>query len=201
MKPPTYPARPMNGGRPDLARPMHGAHGREPKYNGWRGSVHIESGAMFNRMGQLLSIAHEFKAVLKELRGVLDAGAFKWADCEALERRHNIGRGSLIVLDVYPEPDFLAASYVERRDWLEAVLPIAPLSPSLWTPDMLVLPPCDLSPDAWKELQRLNKPDFNKPSIEFYEGVVEKRLSSIYPMQLRSPDEATLDWVKHRWEF
>ena len=33
----------------------------------------------------------------------------------------------------------------------------------------------------------------------FYEGVVMKRVDSIYPMQLRSPDFETPDWMKHRF--
>ena len=45
-----------------------------------------------------------------------------WADCEALERRHNLGRGTLVVLDVVPETG--APSYEERRTMLEAILPI-----------------------------------------------------------------------------
>ena len=59
---------------------------------------------MFNRHGKLLSISHEFKPALDMLRTILDAAAFKRADCEALERRHNVGRGTLIVLDVVPGP-------------------------------------------------------------------------------------------------
>ena len=45
-----------------------------------------------------------------------------WADCEALERRHNLGRGTLVVLAVVPETG--APNYEERRTMLEAILPI-----------------------------------------------------------------------------
>ena len=42
-------------------------------------------------------------------------------DCEALERRHNLGRGTLVVLDAVPESG--TPTYVERRAMLEALLP------------------------------------------------------------------------------
>ncbi len=34
---------------------------------------------------------------------VLASRGLVWADCEALERRHNLGRGTLVVLDSIPE--------------------------------------------------------------------------------------------------
>ena len=93
MKPPTFPARPINGGPFHKARPKPGEWFYEPKYNGWRALVHIPTGTMFNRRGEPLTIAAEFADALDILRRTLDAEAFKWADCEALERRHNIGQG------------------------------------------------------------------------------------------------------------
>jgi hypothetical protein len=54
-KPPTYPARPIDGG-PFTAAPAKIEEWRaEPKYNGWRSLVHIPSGAMFNRQLEPLS--------------------------------------------------------------------------------------------------------------------------------------------------
>ena len=44
-----------------------------------------------------------------------------WADCEALERRHNLGRGTLIVLDVVTESG--TPIYTARRAMLESLLP------------------------------------------------------------------------------
>lgn len=49
--------------------------------------------------GYLLSIAGEFDSALHALRDLARHGLV-WADCEALERRHAIGRGSLVVLDL-----------------------------------------------------------------------------------------------------
>ncbi len=62
------------------------------------------TGAMFNRRGELLSIADEFTDALKDH----SRSRLVWPDCEALERRHGIGRGSLIVLDVML-PDLTAS--------------------------------------------------------------------------------------------
>ena len=164
---------------------------------------------MFNRHGKLLSISYEFKPALDMLRTILDAAAFKRADCEALERRHNVGRGTLIVLDVVPEPPEPAYAdlydlnypYLERRKWLEAVLPIAECKSSAgrWVhSNTIVLVPNTLNPsEAWQDLQLCNR----NAGLEFYEGLVAKRADAPYPIQLRSPDEESSSLIKHRWKF
>ena len=115
----TYPARPLNGGPLDKAFPKRGEWAAEPKWNGWRALVHVPSGAIYNRHGKLLSIAAEFASALEIFRATLDAEAFKWVDCEALERRHGIGRGTLIVLDLVPAPgayrDTTPPDYADRQ--------------------------------------------------------------------------------------
>jgi len=42
------------------------------------------------------SIANEFGSALRELQKLSECGLI-WADCEAMERRHNVGRRSLIL--------------------------------------------------------------------------------------------------------
>jgi hypothetical protein len=96
--PPTYPARPIGGGKLELAPRKPGHWQAEPKYNGWRALVHCSSGTMWNRHGARLTIAREFESALEQLRLLAPLG-LEWADCEALERRHAIGRGTLVVLD------------------------------------------------------------------------------------------------------
>jgi hypothetical protein len=146
----------------------------------------------------------------RALRVTLDAGAFEWADCEALERRHNIGRGSLVVLDVIPEHEWRAASYTARREWLENVLPIYDLNPrgqsgSDFGENSIGLAPNDLTPCAelWHDLQQINKVvnPTASPLCGFYEGVVMKRKNAAYPMQLRSDKQETANWIKHRWAY
>ena len=111
----TFPARPIHGGRLELAPPKRGVWFAEPKYNGWRALVHTPTGTMWNRHGKRLSIAAEFGPAQETLRSLARHGLV-WADCEALERRHAIGRGSLVVLDWICETG--APGYEERRDFL-----------------------------------------------------------------------------------
>ena len=203
----------MNGGPLPKSLPKHGAWNYQPKYNGWRALVHIATGAMFNRKLEPLSISGDFKPALDQLRVTLDCEAFKWADCEALERRHNIGRGTLVVLDCIPEPKHKSTPLHERQSWLRAVLKEAAWDPCLMLDDTICVPPnvADLddmvNAPIWDHLQTLNKHASKCAKekvefyVEFYEGVVAKRCDSIYPMQLRSPDIETPWWVKHRWQF
>jgi hypothetical protein len=214
LHPPTFPARPVSGGPFPKAREKAGHWIYEPKYNGWRALVHLETGAMFNRKGERLSINGEFTQALRLLRSTLDAAAFKWADVEALERRHGIGRGCLIVLDVIPEPAYAQTPYGERRAWIAApVLPILDYLKAPWTepcldrngglfraPDgfpLISIPPIVAPDQAWNDLKEIN----GCLGCEFYEGLVAKRIDSVYPIQLRGPEEAFPFWVKHRWQF
>ena len=107
----TYPARPTTGcavdstlwrQTEDMVRVANMVY--SPKYNGWRVLLHVPTGMCFNRKLKPLSIEDEFRSAIeyaqgraKEIEGVLTG--FDWLDCEGLERRHNIGRGTLIVLD------------------------------------------------------------------------------------------------------
>lgn len=213
----TFPMRPVTGGNLDVARNPFGYVSGYwltlPKYNGWMAQVHIESGAMFNRHGKRLSIEKEFEPALAALRVTLDAGAFKWAVCEALERRHNVGRGCLIVLDVVPEPDFASATYLDRRGWLAAVLPLLPYTPDPRKFPLISMPPiiCDTAADTWREDMRAawqylkNANDILTPNVKplcrFYEGAVNWRALAPYMIQLRSDNLESPALVKHRWEY
>jgi hypothetical protein len=153
---------------------------------------------MWNRQLERLSIEREFEFALRIIGATLDAEGFKWVDCEALERRHGIGRGSLVVLDVIPEPSLAGATYEERRGWLQ---------PVLYAPDMLRRPlsensvflvPRSAQPEThWQLAREANL----MLRCEFYEGIVMKRGDSIYPQQLRSSSAEFAGWVKHRWAF
>ena len=126
-----------------------------------------------------------------------------WADCEALERRHNLGRGTLVVLDAVPESG--TPSYEERRAMLESLLLTdavfsgdtsrpAPCHSVVLTPTMRV----DSHTDALAFYQRLREAN-RALRCDFFEGVVMKRAESIYPMQLRSATEECRGWCKHRF--
>ena len=198
----TYPARPIQGGRLELAPPKRGLWYAEPKLNGWRALIHTSTGTMWNRHGALLTIADCFRPALGVLAKLAGRGLV-WADCEALERRHNLGRGTLVVLDVIPETG--APSYEQRRVMLETLLPkdaVLSGDASLQVPcGAVVLAPtirAESHADALAFYQRLR--DANRAlRCDFFEGVVMRRADAAYPVQLRSATEEFRGFVKHRF--
>lgn len=207
MTPPTYPMRPMNGGpfdhpanqgRYNLNVP--GLWTFEPKFNGWRATVYDLEWQMFNRHNQLLSILNEFRGPLSELRG--RGGVCPWWDTEALERRHGIGQGSLILLDWIPVSETGARDYdysyrrgmvttwAQPFDWRET--PFGMEANALYA-----VPSFDYATAVqfWNEAPLINE----LLGCTFYEGLVAKRIDKPYNMQLRSPDEESPHWVKHRF--
>ena len=198
----TYPARPIQGGRLELAPPKRGLWYAEPKLNGWRTLIHTPSSTMWNRHGTLLTIAACFRPALATLASLANRGLV-WADCEALERRHNLGRGTLVVLDMVPESG--TPTYEQCRAILESMLPInAVFSGDTSRPvpsDAVMLIPTlrtDPHADALAFYQRLRAAN-RAMGCDFFEGVVMKRADSIYPVQLRSATEEFRGWVKHRF--
>ena len=195
----SYPARPIQGGKLDRAPKKIGLWYAQPKYNGWRALVHCPSGAMWNRHGGRLSIAHEFDAALRELQKLSEAGLI-WADCEAMERRHNVGRRSLIVLDLIPDSG--SPIYEERREFLDSLVPLErrSLGEGTMPEDSALLTPsiADTNGQAlqfYRSLEAINR----SVLADVFEGVVMKRAVSAYPVQLRSPDEKCRFWQKHRF--
>lgn len=207
---PTYPARPVNGGPLPDAPNKSGEWFYEPKYNGWRALVHIPTGTMFNRKGVRLSVEKEFSAALDKLHAAWRSNrAFQWVDCEALERRHNIGRGTLIVLDAIPEKRGICSAnqlqvpdYQSRRRWLELDIPLHTPLTGVPTDNSLYLvqnwsQPVVEALEIWQNLKYLN----HLAGCEFYEGVVAKRADSLYPIQLLNPERECAAWVKYRWRW
>jgi ATP-dependent DNA ligase len=182
----------------DRALPKSGRWHYEPKYNGWRALVHAPSGTMFNRHGQQLSIQEDFRpalAILGALRLRNGRELVEWFDCEALERRHSIGRGTLLAFD-YISP--AGEPYFRRKQRLARVVAVH---------DYRAPPRSDLaygvgavgaeeSLEFYHRLKQLNA-DWRCP---FYEGVVAKRTDSLYPVQLRSATLEFTGWMKHRWK-
>jgi len=210
----TYPARPLNGGPLPKALPKSGPWSYEPKYNGWRALVHAPTGTMFNRKGEDLTIAGEFKPALQKLKAKAAsiATTLEWFDCEALERRHNIGRGTLIVLDYVSHQSGRSTDvpYDQRRFTLQMTgipehssLNVAPANDSIYL--VVSYPGKNRAAfeaeqkhlHLWDVLQQCNK----ALGCEFYEGLVTKRTTSNYPIQLRNPDSEFHYWVKHRWAW
>lgn len=204
----TFPARPTNGGPLEKALPKSGRWLYEPKYNGWRTLIHVPAGAMFNRHLARLSIANEFAPALHRLQRT----GLVWIDCEALERRHNFARGTLIVLDVltrkadagrsseqlHPLP-LAARQSILYQDLVTTGIAEAHNQLDCPQPDHVYVPPAYEEPELselWSQLKA-----FSRKFKGFYEGVVAKRADSIYPVQLRSSSLEFPFWKKHRWAF
>ena len=196
----TYPARPVNGGSLERALPKTGQWRYEPKYNGWRALVHAPSGSMFNRYGERLTIEREFAAALALLKAVqigVGPDVVEWFDCEGLERRHGLGRGTLIAFD-YIVPGS-QEPYLERTAKLAQSLPVhdhtlAPQPERAYAVAAVALGNVSKM-EFYRTLKQLN----HQWRCPFYEGVVAKRADSLYPVQLRSPTLEFTGWVKHRW--
>jgi hypothetical protein len=139
---------------------------------------------MWNRHSALLTIADRFQPALAALAKLASLGLV-WTDCEALERRHNLGHGTLVVLDVVPESG--TPSYEERRAMLESLLP----TDAVFSGDTSRAVPCGavvLTPSlradhetAFAFYQRLREAN-RALRCDFFEGVVMKRAESIYPV-------------------
>ena len=225
ITPPFYPARPVNGGPLPKALPKSGEWTLEGKYNGWRAWVHNPTGAMFNRKLEPLSISLEFEPALEKLHAL----PWEWSDVEALERRHKIGQGSLILLDYLPENPL--EIYTARKNFIhlcaalvggievhkELHQPIANnrvYLPMTWQMDAALARVGDFvateraTPRGdwrglWDILQQCNQAlgCDGRSGTDFWEGVVAKRNDSLYPRQRRNAELDFPFWTKHRWAF
>lgn len=189
-RPPTFPARPINGGALEVALPKRGDWRYEPKYNGWRALIHIPTGAMFNRQLDRLTIEGDFHWSLAILRDAF-IGSQEWADCEALERRHAIGKGTLILLDL-----ITTGTYLERRRLMLMRAPTLEVCDRPKDNELYRAPSYEDARTLWQRTAEANK----ILKAEFYEGIVAKRADSLYPIQRISASRETADWIKHRWK-
>ena len=157
---------------------------------------------MWNRHGTLLTIADCFRPALAALAKLAPRGLV-CSDCEALERRHNLGRGTLVVLDAVHESG--TPSYEQRRAMLESLVPTNAVFAGDTTRAVQINAVC-LAPslrieehaEALAFYQRLREAN-RVLSCDFFQGVVMKRADSVYPVQLRSATEEYRGWCKHRF--
>jgi|TARA_Y100000310_G_scaffold222136_1_gene223793 ATP-dependent DNA ligase len=186
----TYPARPVDGGNKPTVPPI-GDWSCSPKLNGWRTLINTKTGEMWNRKGNRLSIQREFVDAL----GLLQlASPFEWLDCEGLERRHNIGSGSLIILDaVIPDVPF-----EERKAVIDSIFPQLEIDNYLRCERNSVYSVPEWEGDAiekWNTLIDVNK----QLKCEYTEGLVMKSKTSRYPIQKISAEKKCWEWIKFRF--
>jgi hypothetical protein len=203
MPPPTFPARPMNGGNLFQAW----ASGQEldpedwryrPKYNGRRVLMHVPTGRTWNRELEEVNYQHP---AFKKVKEIIETGdmwppVLQWLDLEFLWGRHSLGKGSVIVLD-----------YVSQEPWWDRMMNLnmvfgeqkldglaKPLSNEVY----LARPMSKISAEiviAWEEMALLNQ-DWG---VTFFEGLVACELRAAYPVQLFSPKKETRHWIKYRF--
>ena len=181
---------------------------------------------MWNRHGERLSIAAEFSAVIAKIKAsptIRDCACLEWLDVEAFERRHALGKGSLVLLDC-PLVDY---PYEERQQQMGELIRDGVATPWQFLDQP---PPCDellmfaytftdygipppsfnLAPGecypgedvdgiftGWARLMEMNR----TLKAEVFEGFVAKRADSLYPLQNRSADTEFPGWQKHRWAY
>lgn len=194
----TYPMRPTNGGPLNSeSLNLPGLWAVEPKLNGWRAMLHVPTGFMYNRHGDGLNIMDEYRgSEAEELIWGNAPPECVWLDCEFLSRRHDAGKGDLVVFDWAVE----GLTYTERKEALAEWLPYY-FDPSVplthRNPAGLLAKGPDISAFAlWETLQMKNK----ELGCDFYEGVVLKKTNSMYEHQLVSPSRSTGAWIKHRFD-
>lgn len=188
----TYPMRPINGGRLELAREKPGNWVVEPKPNGYRQLINLKRSLMWSRYGTYLATAGEYKIALEKLKDALPD--VEWVDGEGLLRRHNVGQGSIVVIDIL---DNTTAPLEMRRE--PAVnIPLLPISDALERDSIYLMPrfPWSMSSALYAEAEGAVKA-CKKP---IFEGIVAKSMDNPqYPIQRVSPNRESPWWVKHRF--
>ena len=202
ITPPTFWKRPHNAGPLPKAFPKSGDWTTTGKYNGWMAWVHTPTRAMFNRHNEPLSIQSEFREALD----VACRLPFEWLCTEALERRHKIGQGSLIILDTPIRGGFLArknlikAAALGNGGCLEHTIQgiDTPLENNrVYLPLTLAFTGRIRELVFWQQLQEANL----RLRCEFFEGVVCDKDNAEFPMQLRDAEMKFPFSQKHRWQF
>ncbi len=112
-----------------------------------------------------------------------------------MARRHRLAAHTLVIFDAPLVP----GPYAQRRQALIPYFELAPLDPRHLGAERVYLAP-QLAGEMqgwWQQLQQANE----QCQAGFYEGVVAKRADSLYPVQLRSPEQVFAFWCKHRWAW
>lgn len=137
-------------------------------------------------------MTNEFQAPIK----IIQRSQHTWLDVECIGRRTKTGAGSIIVLDV-PLANY---AYLARKNLLSADFHKLGLYETPDPQQVYYLDFVDGRPNAnllWEKLRKKNA----ELGEEFYEGLVAKKMDSVYPIQSVHPEREHSDWVKYRWKF
>jgi hypothetical protein len=198
VRPPTYPARPINGGRFEQAEPLEGSWSYKPKWNGRRVLFHVPTGRTWNRY--LEEVNYTRYPAFTRLKGLVgDRVDFEWLDLEFLWGRISLGKGAIIVLDCVR----MGLSWRERQEqlWVLGLLggSATELKVCQKPVDHGVYYGCPLMTNdplkPWIEMQYKNA----EWGVTFYEGLVAYEDKQPYPVQLFSPKRETRYWMKYRF--
>lgn len=197
MEPPTFPCRPVNCGKLTVSRPKIGEFWVEPKITGMRVILHVPTGQMWTRHGTTLSNPKWFAEAASKVKTLLPAE--EWIDCEGLYQAHNVGKGTLVVLD-----SIVKGESIEKRRERFAFLPEMPLSNDIGCNEVYRIPSFDWKAEAkaiWDKLLSLGEEWVKRGngSVPLFEGIVAKKKQSTYAFQNVDPKRETPLWHKHKW--
>lgn len=195
-----YPPAPMNGGCLTCETPGKiGDWGWEPKIDDWRGVCHAPSSTVWNQYGVPSTVEKQGKIdiALAHIRSL--SFAVEWLDIGIMENRHDMMRGCIVVFDIMGT----SMTLTERRAVLNTMFPTLPPAPALLEAgtvhDRVYLIP------QWRNLrdplalQQQLQDENAKIGRKFYEGLVAKLLSSLYPNCQRAKTKISA-WQKHRFD-
>jgi len=167
------PARPVKGGIYSSKLPLspHYDWVIEPKYNGWRVVLDTESGHMYNRHGNRLTKEDTFKRAASLLSECFDG----LIDCEGLGFRNDMGKGSLVALDLMDFNDLPLLDRVNQLGLMFEPLTIGTV-PAMHQVYASFQYQKEEAGELRKQMELFNK----EHGITFYEGVVAKRTDSSY---------------------
>lgn len=191
----TFPMRPKSGA--DFCSSNMQTDARfvaEPKINGIRFVANLETKESWNRHNEPLTDSAKFLPALTELAALLLPLGITWVDCESWGRYEGQTCMLFVIDMIFPASAPEASrTYLQRRAVLEAAIPV-------WdglTFPSVVLMPSGESTRMWNRMLELRQVPGNEKLVE---GIVLKRVDSLYETQRVSATRENLKWTKFRFD-
>jgi GNAT superfamily N-acetyltransferase len=193
------PPAPMNGGPLDTAPVKVGEWGWGPKVDDRRVVVHAPSRTVWNQYGQLSVAMRDLDKFETALNWLQANSPFDWLDAGLMEYRHDMMRGSIVVFDLID-----GTTPFDRRQWaLSNVFDELPWATHITGnagDNRVFVVPQFIGEAQGRALYKALREQNDKLGRKFYEGVVAKRLDSLYPTHNSKPKTETAAWMKHRFD-